>query len=196
MIASRPKRWLAQLVLLTALAAGPLVGPAAGATGLRTGFLARDFASPDPGVRAQWLGRAAAEHAAVVRINVYWSVVAPARPAAGFDPTDPASPGYDWTALDAAVRDARGRGLEPLLTILQAPAWAQGAGRPAGAPLGTWRPDPQKLAEFARAAARRYSGRYPDPLSPGTTLPRVKSWQCWNEPNLALYLTPQWTRTA
>ncbi|MCA1689947.1 MAG: hypothetical protein LC720_05790 [Actinobacteria bacterium] len=196
MIASRPKRWLAELVLLTALAAGALVGPAAGSTGLRTGFLAPDFAAPDPGVRAQWLGQAAAEHAAVVRINVDWSVLAPARPPAGFDPTDPASPGYDWTALDAAVRDARGRGLEPLLTILRAPAWAEGAGRPASAPLGTWRPDPQKLAEFARAAARRYSGGYPDPLSPGTTLPRVSSWQCWNEPNLAIYLTPQWARTA
>ena len=25
-------------------------------------------------------------------------------------------------------------------------------------------------------------------------LPRVKYWQGWNEPNLSLYLTPQWTR--
>ncbi|MCA1690471.1 MAG: hypothetical protein LC720_08625, partial [Actinobacteria bacterium] len=79
MIPSRPKRWLAKLVVLTAAAAGVAAVPAAGATGLRTGFLAPDFVSPDPGVRAQWLGQAASEHAAVVRINVDWSAVAPAR---------------------------------------------------------------------------------------------------------------------
>ncbi len=81
------------------------------------------------------------------------------------------------------------------MTILRAPRWAEGPGRAAGAAPGSWRPDPGQLAQFARAAARRYSGRFADPLRPGAALPRVRDWQCWNEPNLAIYLTPQWARS-
>jgi hypothetical protein len=43
--------------------------------------------------------------------------------------------------------------------------------------------------------ARRYSGTYPDPLQPGRTLPRVRNWQIWNEPNLFVELNPQWSGT-
>jgi hypothetical protein len=63
-----------------------------------------------------------------------------------------------------------------------APRWAEGSGRPRSAPPGTWKPNPSALAAFAKAAARRYLGR-------------VRYWQIWNEPNLDVYLTPQWTRT-
>jgi hypothetical protein len=42
------------------------------------------------------------------------------------------------------------------------------------------------------ALAVRYSGSYPDPSSPGQTLPRVQEFQIWNEPNLNLYLAPQY----
>jgi hypothetical protein len=41
--------------------------------------------------------------------------------------------------------------------------------------------------------ATRYSGRFPDPLNPGQTLPRAAAFQVWNEPNLSLYLSPQWS---
>jgi hypothetical protein len=47
-----------------------------------------------------------------------------------------------------------------------------------------------------RAVAERYSGRFPDPLNPGKVLPRVREFQIWNEPNLALYLSPQYERRA
>jgi hypothetical protein len=47
-----------------------------------------------------------------------------------------------------------------------------------------FKPDPAKLAAFAKAAARRYSGRF-------DTLPHVSYWQLWNEPNLAVQLRPQ-----
>ena len=60
------------------------------------------------------------------------------------------------------------------------------------AAAGSWAPDPGALAAFATAAARRYSGRHPDPLHPGAVLPRVRLWQAWNEPNLARDLSPQW----
>src|SRR5207302_5154779 len=84
--------------------------------------------------------------------------------------------------------------LEVLFTINGAPTWAEGPHRPTSAPAGTWRPDPRQLALFARAAAERYSGSFPDPQNPGQALPRVRLWQVWNEPNLDTYLNPQWVR--
>ena len=44
-----------------------------------------------------------------------------------------------------------------------------------------------------QAAARRYSGTFPDPHRPGAALPRVRYWQPWNEPNLPTFISPQWT---
>jgi hypothetical protein len=191
-IGGRPHRRRGGLALLVGVLACLPVAPAGAAPGLRTGFMAGEFSSPDPAVRSPWLDRAVGEAAAVVRIGVDWSKIAPARRPAGFAPGDPGAAGYDWTAIDAAVRDAAARGLEPLLTVFSAPTWAEGPGRPAGAAAGAWRPDPGQLAAFARAAATRYSGAFADPLRPGGALPRVRDWQCWNEPNLALYLAPQW----
>ncbi len=191
----RARRSLTGVVLAAALAACALAAPA-GAQGLRTGFLAPDLVSPDASVRSQWLDRSVAIHASVERIDVDWSAVAPQQPPAGFDAADPSSPGYDWATIDAAVRDAAARQIDVLVTVFRAPSWAEGAGRAARAAAGSWRPDPVKLAQFARAAALRYSGRFPDPRNPGATLPRVRNWQCWNEPNLAIYLAPQWAKNA
>ena len=123
-----------------------------------------------------------------------WSQVAPLVPSPSFDPADPSSPGYDWSATDAAVRDLSSHGLQVLLNLTGAPTWAEGPAAPAGTQPGTWRPDPTQFASFATAAALRYDGRFPDPLQPGAFLPRVRYWQPWNEPNLAYYLSPQWTR--
>ena len=43
------------------------------------------------------------------------------------------------------------------------------------------------------ALARRYSGSFPDPARPGQMLPRIDAFQFWNEPNLDVYLSPQWS---
>ncbi len=86
--------------------------------------------------------------------------------------------------------DLSSHGLQVLLNITFAPTWAEGAGRPASARPGTWRPDPAQFASFATAAARRYDGHFPDPLQPGAILPRVRYWQAWNEPNLVLLPGP------
>jgi hypothetical protein len=64
-----------------------------------------------------------------VRVSVIWARVAPRVRPGSFDPADPSSPGYDWTAVDAAVRDLSSRGLRVLLNIWGAPGWAQGPGR-------------------------------------------------------------------
>jgi len=126
--------------------------------------------------------RVAAAGASVVRILVVWRDVAPATLPTSWKPSDPADPSYDWTSLDAEVKMAAADGLQPLLTILEAPDWAQ-AGPPVPAPNSRL-PDPQAFAQFATAAARRYGGAFDG-------LPRVRYWQAWNEPNLSLYLVPQ-----
>ena len=109
------------------------------------------------------------------------------------DPTNPASASYDFSSIDAAVRDARARGLSVLLTVLDAPTWAEGPGRPASADPGSWRPSATALADFMRAVAARYSGGFdPDGPGPAPPLPAVQALQVWNEPNLSQYLTPQY----
>lgn len=183
---------IAALATLCSITAAGASATAARARGLETGFTDNAvFQSSDAALRATWLQRAVSVGAGIVRLNLFWPAIAPAHPTPAFDPTSPSDPQYNWTGADAAVRDAAAHGLAILLTVLAAPSWAEGAGRAADAPAGTWRPDPAKLADFARAAATRYSGAFPDPT--GGSLPRVRYWQAWNEPNLSTYLTPQWT---
>jgi hypothetical protein len=93
--------------------------------------------------------------------GLQWSAVAPTRPA---DPTDPRDPGYEWPdSLDDAVSQARAAGIEVGLTVASTPPWANG-GRPPN-----WVPtNPQDLADFVTAAARRY--------------PYIRYWVVWGEP--------------
>jgi hypothetical protein len=162
--------------------------------GLTTGFDSYILVSNYGIGNDAWLGRAVDEGAGVVRVDAAWLDIAPTRRPRGFDPSDPASPGYDWTTLDAEIRAMSSHGLRVLLMLFGAPRWAQGPGRPSTAG-GTWRPSPTQFADFARAAAIRYSGHYPDPGRSGQFLPRVKDWQAWNEPNLGYFLNPQYVRT-
>jgi len=161
---------------------------------LTTGFFGDpDLTGAGAANRALWIPRAVAEGAGMVRVNMFWSSVAPVTRPPGFVPSNPSSPGYNWTGTDAAVRDLTSHGLRVLVDTYVAPTWAEGASPPAGTQPGSWRPDPTQFAAFARAAALRYSGHFPDPLQPGAFLPRVSYWQAWNEPNLSIYLAPQWS---
>ena len=136
------------------------------------------------------LRRAARAGAEFARLPLQWYRVE-AGPAP-LDPADPADPAYDWTAFDALVRATAARALEPLVRIDSAPPRHEALERWRFASFGSWSPDSAAYGRFATAAARRYSGRFPDPLHPGAFLPRVRLWQAWNEPNLPLYLQPQW----
>lgn len=158
-----------------------------------TGFGDDAFLSPDTGLRDLAFDRGRVVGAATVRIGFPWYAVAPATLAQGFDASDPADPGYRWATVDAAVRAASARGMRVVLTFTFAPAWAEGPGREPSAPRGAWKPDPAAYAAFLRAAAKRYSGAFPDPLAPGAVLPGVRLWQLWNEPNLRTYIAPQFT---
>ena len=148
--------------------------------------------SGDAQVRELALQRIRATGASVVRIPVEWRYIVSPDPPAGFDASDPASPAYDFTAVDAAVRDTVAAGLTPLLVVTRAPAFAEAPHRWSYAYPGSWAPNPAAFGEFATAVARRYDGSFPDPLEPGRALPRVRLFEAWNEPNLARYLEPQW----
>jgi hypothetical protein len=146
----------------------------------------------DPAVRALAFARIRASGARVVRIPVNWALVVGSAHPVGSQASNPASAAYDFTAVDAAVREALAAGLTPLLVVSNAPAFAEAPHRWPYAYAGSWAPSPVAFGEFATAVARRYDGSFPDPLQPGATLPRVRFFQAWNEPNLARYLEPQW----
>jgi hypothetical protein len=148
--------------------------------------------SPDAAVREQALARIRATGASVARIPVEWRYIVTSPPPVGFDASDPASPAYDFTKVDAAVRDTVAAGLTPLLVVTSAPDFAEAPHRWQYAYPGSWAPSPAAFGAFATALARRYDGSFPDPLQPSRALPRVRLLEAWNEPNLARYLEPQW----
>lgn len=173
-----------------ASASGSPPAPLAGAAGSRTKKLEIGFgdvllSSSNATLRNAVFDEAVAAGSGVVRLYTSWRQIAPANPTPAFDPTDPASPEYNWSAIDGAVRAAAQRGQRQLLMITEAPDWAEGSGRPASALAGTWKPNPADVADFGTAIARRYSGSFGG-------LPRVRDYMLWNEPNLETNLTPVW----
>ena len=124
--------------------------------------------------------------ATLTRLAIDWSVVAPGggEVPTGFRATSPDDPQYRWDGVDRQVRDAVAAGLSPIFSISGAPPWAQRRVERTRPEDGPFRPSYRDLADFARAAARRYSGSFAD-------LPRVRHWQVWNEPNFSFYLMPQ-----
>jgi hypothetical protein len=116
------------------------------------------------------------------RLLLNWREVAPDNPPAGFDPSNPADPAYDWSQFEAELGPAAAAGLDVIAVVRSAPSWASTA---AGGRAGTVFPDPAQLARFAHAAAQRYSGSFGG-------LPRVRYWQVWNEPNHFGFLNPQY----
>jgi hypothetical protein len=117
--------------------------------------------------------------ATAVRMDLSWFSIAPKDPPEGFDPANPSDPAYDWSGLDARVLAAFAHGVEPFLTVNDAPVWARLDDREAGAP-----PNPDDLGKFMQAAAERYSGTFPG-------LPRVRYWQVWIEPNVNKFFRHQ-----
>lgn len=176
----------AAAVCVAALCASVLAPSAHAARGFDTGIYEPDYTSGDQATQSVAFARSAEARARFALIYVNWASIAPSSKPLGFVPSNPVDSNYDWSTIDAAVRDASSRGLTPLLAVTRAPSWAEGPGRPsaAEAPQGTWKPDPNELGAFARAVASRYSGAFPG-------LPAVRYWQLWAEPNLAVNLGPQ-----
>ena len=122
------------------------------------------------------LASAQAAHASVIRALVDWPTVAPTRPAHPLDGNDPA---YHLSDIDALVVTAMRYDLRVLLTISGTPRWANGGQNPNYPPTNL-----NDLTQFAHMLAARYNGS-----RPGAGV--VTLFSVWNEPNLGLYLTPQ-----
>lgn len=107
----------------------------------------------------------------IYEVALDWNAVAPTQPR---HPTDPADPAYRWpAALTATIAQAQQHGMRVLLSVSNAPAWANGGHQGDG-----WAPQhASPYAQFVRAAAREY--------------PSVHLWMIWHEPNRAGSFRPE-----
>ena len=105
----------------------------------------------------------------IYQYQLRWNSIAPTRPGNARDPADPA---YRWPAeLDAAIANARARGIRVSVLLTAAPGWANGGRELHWAPT-----KPRDFADFASAASRRYAG--------------VRYWMIWGEPSKASRFQP------
>jgi hypothetical protein len=134
-------------------------------------------------------GQLAKTETQLVRVNLWWAGpslrVATERPRRPADPNDPA---YNWDTYDRTVRFAVVNGMDPIFSIIGTPPWANAAKGWNVAPTNA-----RDLRLFAAAAQKRYSGTFVN--ADGVTLPRVRLWIAWNEPNNPVFLKPQYRRT-
>jgi polysaccharide biosynthesis protein PslG len=119
----------------------------------------------------------------LIRTDLPWDYVAKSRPTDAKDQNDPA---YDWTRMDQIVAAANKYKVKLLFTVWGTPIWAKD---PKVTDSPFWeraiRPaNPAEFGDFAIAAATRYAPR------------GVHMWEAWNEPNLPLFLVPQFERKA
>ena len=143
-----------------------LASTAAASSSVRFGIADDAWLRTGPGTLDQRL--ALLDHMGVrtVRFTLRWDEVAPTKPAAPLDPSDPA---YDWAPFDAVLDGLHAHGITTVLTIWGAPGWANGNHPP------NWLPQ-SALGDFAYAASKHY--------------PWVHLWTIWNEPNSRMFATP------
>ncbi len=162
----------------------PAVGLGA-AIGLQDDRMAASEAADIPGRIAM----ASATGTEVLRIDLFWATAAPTRPADGANHLDPA---YSWSWADATLCGVVEVGMQPIVTVWNAPAWATDGKR--GIKGVVWNSkaptDPWDFADFMSALATRYNGVTTVP-GRGTCL--VRFYEIWNEPNLQIYLYPQYS---
>lgn len=120
--------------------------------------------------------------AAIIRVDVRWDVIATKRPK---NPKDQNDPAYNWSAYDTVVDAAAQRGVRVLMTVWGTPAWAADPAvkKTTRFPDNSRRPlKAGDYGNFAYALASRYTPR------------GVRDWEIWNEPNIPLFLRPQFQK--
>jgi hypothetical protein len=112
--------------------------------------------------------------AALLRVELPWSFVAPDRPGgAAYDGTlarDPGWPGYRWERWDQIVDAATASGLDLVPEVYYAPAWATGVPTTASGGPNAPPTSPRLYADFVHALVTRYHDR-------------VHYWELGNEPD-------------
>jgi hypothetical protein len=125
--------------------------------------------------RAENLQSAAAAGASIVHTTATWASIAPTKPADASDGSDPA---YRLADLDDIVQQASAQGMRVMIDVTGTPKWANGGKTPNHLPTKL-----SDLTAFTRMLATRYNGANGHGY--------VGLWSVWNEPNLELFLTPQ-----
>jgi hypothetical protein len=115
-------------------------------------------------------------HSSLIHALADWRQIAPERPKNPLDGDDPV---YNLSDLDALVRTAPRYNQQVFITISGTPPWANGGKTTNHPPKNL-----KDLTQFAHMLAARYNGR-------NIGFGAVTRWAVWNEPNLALFLTPQ-----
>jgi hypothetical protein len=177
------------------LAAALMAGAALPASGLGTGIGLQDdrMAANPPEAIPGRVAMMKATGTKVARLDLFWTTAAPTRPA---NPTDPNDPAYDWTWADAALGGLVDAGIQPIVSVWNAPGWATGGVK--GVKGVVWNSKAptraQDFADFMQALATRYNGRTPI-TSGGQSFGGVdvNFYEIWNEPNLQLYFFPQYS---
>lgn len=193
-LTARRRALAAAAAVLVALALG--VGQAR-AAGFTRGFVgAVWFEGTQNGITPQtWLADTRYTGAKLVQIEVDWKSVEPSAPAPGVSSTNPNAPQFDFSVLDQRVEELVSAGLTPVFLVTDAPAWAEAPGGNAtDEASGGYRPNAKAFGQLGQALATRYSGHFPNPAAPGTTLPAVRYMQAWGEANMTTHISPQWTR--
>ena len=163
------------VAVVAALIAAP-VGTAAAANRMPIGFFDDVSFRYAAAARDANLQSAAATGASIIHTNVSWPAIAPTRPAAPLNGDDPA---YALGNLDDLVYQSGLYGMRVMINITGTPKWANGNTTPNHMPKNL-----SDLTAFSRMLATRYDGRH----GHGS----VGLYSVWNEPNLQLFLTPQY----
>jgi hypothetical protein len=153
---------LCQIAVVAACLAAVLAVPgvsAHAAPTVRYGIQDDAWLRYGPGTLTSRVARLKSMGVSLVRINVIWNSV------------EPANGTYSWSEYDELLGALHRVGIEPVLTLLSTPSWANGGKGTNVAPL-----DGTSFGAFARAAAVRY--------------PYVRRWLIWNEPNQRRWLLP------
>jgi hypothetical protein len=121
-----------------------------------------------------------------LRIEVKWNEVAPqptARTKPQFDASNPSEyPGFG--PYDDLMLRAQAIGFRILITITgDAPRWATAGGLGRSSSTANWKVSAGEYGRFAAAVAKRYSGTF-------GSLPAVRYFTLWNEPNHRNFLKP------
>jgi hypothetical protein len=146
-------------LLLIAFLAALLVEPAHATPRVKYGIQDDNYILNGPGKLTKRLDTLDRLGVDLVRFTVRW------------DEVERRQGRLNWGRTDQVLRGLNNRRMQPVVTLVGTPAWANGGRAPRFAP-----PSGKDFATFAAAAAERY--------------PFVRYWLIWNEPNLRRWLEP------
>ena len=180
----RRRLMLIRAVLAAAVAAAPAI-PAAAASAASHPLTMAIISAPQIDGPEGNVAFARMRQAGITIIDTWisWPGSVPRQEPTNWNPESPNDPNYDWSQVDARIKAIVGAGFQPMIGVGDAPVWARLAPSIPQSP-----PETSEYGHFMRAVAERFSGKYPG-------LPHVRYWQVWNEPNLGLYLWPQFDST-